>query len=270
MSNKQKYVLIVGLMFIFAMVVIPPWFSTIDKVTTYGFLFNPPDDSSKIDFVRLVTQIILIVISCSIFYLVIGIKSEASAEHSKTKLPVICIVAVLVGIIFLGGFFSHLNEEDKKLKDMEQLNEQAHRQRLSTEVQKRAFRDAVNQKVANDGVVAALAKPKDWGAMDAGERGVNLRPITYWRDGNLILRVQLFGEVQNLEIATGKHKSYRVNFFDTSGLANYTFQFSGEDFRPYKGKGGAISVMMTAPTSRSCSQGNYQSLERCSAQANWH
>jgi len=278
--------LIGGLVILFAMVAVPPWFNPIDKITTYGFLFNPPENFTKIDFTRLITQIILVIISCAIFELLLIQKSEPNTEvelgteNDTKRFPFIVVGSILFGIIGAAGFTGFITDHQENFHRSESLKDLQHSQKLTSELQRRAAKNAATEQAAQyaqalkdqseqAALVETLARPKDWGPRDAGERGVKIRPVTYWNNELLVLRVQLFGEVQNLEIATGKHKSYAVELSDSTGIANYAFKIAGEDFHPYKGKRGGITTMMTEPLSRSCSLSSYQTLSNCQARVEW-
>ncbi len=275
MNIEQRYLVVSGLLICFALALVPPWKIPIIKVTTYGLIWAPPVPGSSIDVSRLVLQVLLVFIACAVLYVVFGGPSPGTTQEAATKKRFALIVSAIVfSMTAAAGILSFFDFQDKMLCFREATAESAHQarigdlrealeQRLDAIKKEQEDQARIVEAIAVSKRLDDLAKQRTWPPVAVRERSVAARAITYWRDGSMVLRLQMYGSPEPLELAMSQGKSYSVSFKNREGLVSCSTQFASSDFKPYQGKKGTMSIMMTAPQKLYCSAEGYSGLATC-------
>lgn len=272
MSSKKRAVIVGSLLVCFMMVLIPP-----SKSGSYVFIFNTT--GFALDITRLAVQFVLVCIAAGAVYMSIGGEQktlpDTSEEPKLFKIATISLVSMIALALFafigIESFkaYSAWQEEQRK-KEIELTNQklallEAEKQREADRLEQEATnrRNLVQAQAAAEAAAhrLELGKQKVWTPQRTKERSVTASPITYWRDDSMVIRFQLSGPAEYLEIASGKHKSYQVVFLTREGLEAESLSFNPSELRRYKGKSGAITIMATNPRTSYCDQNKYESFK---------
>lgn len=273
MNIGQRYVLVIGLLLVFGMILVPPWSSE-----GYAPVFAPPYPGDRIDVVRLLFQVAAVLVFSVAMWVMFKSDPAAvrnvedrSAESGECEAENIArrdsgdqsslyVLSAFVGVLLLVVGWHFYGEWEKELEARREWERTALIETNRERVRQEVVSEQVERAARFREYVTSLAVPRLWPVIRTSVPGISARLFTYWKDGNLYFQVKLTGGAEALEHAGASHQNYKIVLRDTDGVEVFSASVNASELRPQGTSAGMVSALATDKVVHPCAMEIYEKL----------